>query len=309
MSTTHTHIRLAPFPFDLSASLDFYRRHGDDLIDRWNGTTLLRTVPHRGTTVPIRIDIATDTQIFATGPAELDERELADLARGQFFYDSVAMDNLIARDHAVAALLTRRPAIAILRQSDLLHALVRCITAQQVNLAWAATLRARLVHLLGRSYVIGDDVAHRLDAETLAETSSSVLRGLQISGPKVRYLKSAATAVADGTLTVEKLQTHTDDAAVRALTALPGIGAWSADWILIRTLGRARVATCDLAVRKATSWLYGLNATDPDTIYTHTAHWGPAAALAQTALLDAHHHESIHKLGTPRRRAGQVPGQ
>ncbi|CAN5817898.1 hypothetical protein BH24CHL6_BH24CHL6_01670 [soil metagenome] len=70
------------------------------------------------------------------------------------------------------------------------------------------------------------------------------------------------------------------------MTQLPGIGRWSAEWFLARTLGRPRVVAGDLGVRKAVARLYGRAALpSEEEVRELTAHWGSAATLVQQLAL------------------------
>ncbi len=286
------------YPFDVPRSLDFFGRHGDDLIDRWDGTVFTRTAPYRDTVVPLAVTASpagAGRTITVTGPHHMTASILADLARNQFLYDGEVLRRLACRDPAFAALLPEYSDLAILAQRNLLHALVRCISAQQVNLAWAAVTRARLTQLVGRELVIGDRHVYTLDAEQLADTPVEALRALQFSTRKAQYLIAAAAAIASGTISVGTLAASTDEDALNQLTTLHGIGTWSAEWILIRTLGRSRVAAGDLVVRKAVGWLYNIAVPTEAEVRSATAHWGPAAAMAQTALLEAYQHRRLSR--------------
>jgi DNA-3-methyladenine glycosylase II len=69
---------------------------------------------------------------------------------------------------------------------------------------------------------------------------------------------------------------------------LRGIGRWSAEWVLARTLGRPRVVAGDLGVRKAVGLAYFGNpqATELE-VRRATEHWGESAGTAQALLLHA----------------------
>ena len=81
-----------------------------------------------------------------------------------------------------------------------------------------------------------------------------------------------------------------DDAVIARLTAIRGVGRWTAEWILARTLGRPVVVAGDLGVRKAVGRYYldlPPKAPLPSEEETRraVAHWGESANLAQTLLL------------------------
>jgi len=90
-----------------------------------------------------------------------------------------------------------------------------------------------------------------------------------------------------------------DEEVITRLTAIRGLGLWTAEWILARTMGRPRVSAGDLGVRKAIGIAYfgGAMAT-PQEVRQATAHWGRAAALAQGLLLHAQHEKTLHAYTT-----------
>lgn len=294
-------------PLDVTASVGFIHRNGDDLIDRFDGAVLVRTLPVGGrrVVVAVRPRGPVDTpelevQVPADDADAVGMAAVLTAAAAQFVTARPALDDLTRRDTALAGVAARHPAVGLVLLPDLLHALVRSISAQQINLAWAVTLRARLARLAGVHSTVGDRSVHVLDPDRLAGTSVDTLRQLQFSTSKATYVITAATAVADGTLRLEELRELPDGEVVARLTALRGLGRWSAEWFIARTLGRPTVVAGDLGVRKAVGLVYGL-AAPPSEAETRrlTAHWGPAAAVAQQLTL-----EHLYAQGKPR---GQSP--
>ena len=85
-----------------------------------------------------------------------------------------------------------------------------------------------------------------------------------------------------------ELDSLPDDEVVRRLIAIPGIGRWSAEWYLARTLGRPVVVAGDLGVRKAVGrWYVDGRVPSEDEVRVLTAHWGEAAGVAQQLLLES----------------------
>jgi DNA-3-methyladenine glycosylase II len=165
---------------------------------------------------------------------------------------------------------------------------VRCISAQQVNLRWAATTRRRLAEAFGEKRQVGGHFAYALSAERLAAAHVAQIRALQFTTRKAEFLIGVAEAVASGRIDLTSLAALPDDEVIARLTALRGIGVWTAEWILARTLGRSRVVAGDLGVRKAVGMAYRM-ATLPSEgeVRRLTAHWGPSAGAAQALLLHA----------------------
>lgn len=219
----------------------------------------------------------------------IDEPALRSSVAAQFVTAHDAVAELAAKDAVVGAIARRLPGVRVLLQPHLLHALVRSISAQQVNLAWATITRARLVELAGTRYAVGSHAAYAIDADRLAGTPVAALRALQLTTAKSEYIITAAQAVAGGVLDMSTLARADDDEVLERLTSLRGIGRWSAEWFLARSLGRPRLVGGDLGVRKAVGYAYGRNHIPSETeTRSLTAHWGPAAAVAQQLVLEAH---------------------
>ncbi len=89
---------------------------------------------------------------------------------------------------------------------------------------------------------VGDDFVYSLRPEVVAGVRVQDLRALQFSTHKAESVVAVAEAIASGKLVQEELAQMKDEDAMQALVALRGIGTWSAEWILVRCLGRARAA-------------------------------------------------------------------
>ena len=176
------------------------------------------------------------------------------------------------------------------------YGLLRAISAQQINLRWAATLRRRLAEAYGEKLLVGDDFVYSLRPELLAAVRVQDLRSLQFSTHKAESILAVAEALASGKLTQENLAKMEDEDAMRALVALRGIGTWSAEWILVRCLGRPRVVAGDLGVKKAVAITYlGKETASEDEVRQAVAHWGIHATVAQAILLHAYASGNIQK--------------
>jgi DNA-3-methyladenine glycosylase II len=278
-------------PTDLRSSLSGFGRWGDDLIDRFDGRRLIRSaspVPH-GPLVAYSADVA-DGLTDRLTVAAVEASDLGGLSRAvaaTFVVDSDALRALSALDPAVAGLAARYPGHVPVLVQDPFHALVRSISAQQVNLSWASTTRRRLALRYGVRLDAGgpDSFVHALRADALAEATVAQLRQLQLTNAKARSVIAVARAARDGYLDMQTLSVLDDEQLIGHLTALPGIGRWSAEWFLARTLGRPRVVAGDLGVRKAVGRLYGVALPAEADVRRLTEHWGPAAAVAQALAL------------------------
>jgi DNA-3-methyladenine glycosylase II len=191
-------------------------------------------------------------------------------------------------DPVIARLESRYPGFRPVLQPNILGALIRCISAQQVNLRWACETRRRLAERFGDRHVVDGAAVYSLSAERLANAAPAEIRALQFTNRKAEYIVAAAQAVAAGLLRTEALAAIPDDEVISLLVTLRGIGAWTAEWILARTLGRPRVVAGDLGVRKAVGLAYRAGVMPAESeVRSLTAHWRESSAHAQALLLHA----------------------
>jgi DNA-3-methyladenine glycosylase II len=276
-------------PLDVPGSLGGLARWGDDLMDRWDGVRWLRVVRLGDRAVPARVrsigSLERPVLEVQASDGDLDV-VAARFARG-FVQAPEHLARLVAVDSVVAAADARFPGVRPVLTLDPLTALVRSISAQQVNLCWAAEIRRRLAEGYGIRHRIGDEVVFELDATALADASVEDLRRLQLTTAKATSVIAVASAVVDGRVSLQALEPLPDEEIVVALTGIYGIGRWSAEWFLARTLGRPRVVAGDLGVRKAIGqgYFHGRMPSESE-VRAATAHWGAAAGVAQQLLLN-----------------------
>jgi DNA-3-methyladenine glycosylase II len=160
------------------------------------------------------------------------------------------------------------------RPNDHYGALVRSIVGQQLSTASARAIYGRLTERYGGRAPTPDEV--------LADDPDAMRTAAGLSHAKVRYLRSLATAVLDGTLRLDALESLPDEEAIAQLTAVKGIGTWSAQLYLIFHLGRPDVvAAGDLGIRRAVMLRYGLPDLPSEADVVRIAEpWRPYRTLA-----------------------------
>jgi DNA-3-methyladenine glycosylase II len=272
---------------DAAASVAPLGRWGDDLLDRFDGRTLLRTLAasdQRPLPYALEIPGHPTDHLGARLPHDASATLVSSIA-ATFVTDTDALGQLVERDPAIAQIARRYPGLVPVLIPDPFHALVRSISAQQINLAFASRIRQRLALNYGVRLEIGRDFVYVLNSEALARATVEDLRALQLTNAKSRSVIATARAAVAGDLDRDELERLTDDELVAHLVRLPGIGRWSAEWFLSRTLGRPRVVAGDLGVRKAVGRLYGGGMPSEDETRRLTDHWGAAATMAQALAL------------------------
>ncbi|HYF72791.1 MAG TPA: AlkA N-terminal domain-containing protein, partial [Nocardioides sp.] len=192
--------------------------------------------------------------------------------------DPLAVADAFAGDPVVGPLVRARPGLRVPGHVDGHEIAVRAVLGQQVSVAGARTVAARLAEQHGRPVARPDGTLTRLfpDADTLAGLSPEDLPMPRARG---RALVALCEALAGGTLALDRGPDRDD--VRRALLAIPGIGPWTADYIALRALGHPDVfLPTDVGIRDA---LAGLG-HDPSRAAELSQGWSPWRSYAQLYL-------------------------
>jgi DNA-3-methyladenine glycosylase II len=233
-----------PEPYEFELSTARYRAFGTDLANLWHEGGLHRVIEGR----EVRIEPAQGAVDVNPLDATI-EPVVRKLLGVEFdldgFYVFAQSDEVLGR--LVGELWGLRPPIAV----EPFESLVTSITAQQVSLHAAFAIRNRLIERFG---VRAEHAYAFPTRERLALTEPEELAALGFSRRKAEYV----VGLARSNLDVIALAALPDGEVKAQLTALPGIGEWTADWFLARHLARPEAWPAgDLGVRKAVSRFYG----------------------------------------------------
>ena len=177
---------------------------------------------------------------------------------------------LARREPGFARALPLVGALPLRREEDGFAALLRAIVGQQVSVASARAIWARLEGL------------GLTEAAVMAAASDETLRAAGLSRQKARYGRALAQAGID----FNALRGISDVDVVKTLVAVPGIGVWTAEIYAMFALGRADVfAPGDLALQEAARMLFGLEARPTDKALRAMAEaWSPWRSVAARIL-------------------------
>jgi DNA-3-methyladenine glycosylase II len=178
------------------------------------------------------------------------------------------MDRLIDENGAlVRRELTRE------RPRDAYGTLLRAIVGQQLSSKAAATIYKRVLELFG---------GHAPTPRQLLKVDPDELRGAGLSRAKAAYLRDLAQHVEEGTLELDRLPDLPDEQVAAQLTAIKGLGQWTADMFLIFHLGRPDVLPVgDQGIRRAIQLEYRLRKLpDAKRMRTIARPWQPYRSLA-----------------------------
>ncbi len=191
-------------------------------------------------------------------------------------------------DPEIAALIDKYGDCLIKPNPDHYSELVTSIVGQQLSVKAAASIWQRVLALSG---------GKPPKPEFLITISDEELRQAGLSRPKISYVKDLATHILDGRLDMQHLSTLPDDEVIAQLTAVKGIGDWSAHMFLIFSLGRLDVLPWgDLGIKKAAMNLYNLREM-PDQkqleVIAKKHKWAPYQSIAAWYLWKSLDNEGI----------------
>ena len=270
-------------PIDFEASIARYTRWGNDILNVVEDGCLYR-ISQSGFPYRVRQLESGEIEVRSGGIDALDEsrHRLADLL------PSEPVRELGKRVRSIGEQLTRLPGYRPPMSNGILEALVGSISAQQVNLSWAATTRNRLVERYGRRHEFEDVTVWEFPSPSvLAAADPHEIRAMQFTTRKSEYVVDAATAVAEGAL--DYLDDDSDEAVIERIVNIRGLGRWTAEWFLARTLARPHaIAAGDLGVRKAVSRFVSQSdeTVSEADVRMITADWGDGGNWGMHLLLE-----------------------
>ena len=188
---------------------------------------------------------------------------------------AAARQALVAADPALARVDAQTPPMEWRLRVGGFEGLFRMIVEQQVSVASAASVWARLREGMGG-----------ITPELLLAHDLDQLRGMGLSRQKATYGQGIARAQIAGEIDLEHLANLDDEAAIASLTALKGVGLWTAEAYLMMCEGRLDVFPGgDVALQEAIRWADGAEVRpDQKGAYARAEIWRPYRAVATHLL-------------------------
>ncbi len=291
-----TLVPVPPFRLDLTAWA--LRRRPENIVDRWDGRLYRRAlavgddaieiaVAQTGTAARPRLVI----EVATTDPALPGSGAAARRAVERLLGVGTDLSDFYRRadrDSRLRLLVAPYRGVTPPRFPTLFEALVNAVACQQLSLAVGIQLLNRLAEACGRPFPAVGGTAHAFPRPAdVAALGAEPLRRLGFNRAKVRALLELAAAVGERRLDAEALESADDGTAVSLLTGLRGIGRWSAEYALLRGLGRLHVFPGDDAGARngLRRWLRLRDAPGYDRIRRILAGWQPYAGLVYFHLL------------------------
>ena len=238
----------APLEFSFDLCADFLRRSPRELLHRFENGRVRKLLRFNERPVLIEICEAVDTSLLHpkgirirtlnTQISAAEQAELQQYVRAWFdldtdlkpFYEMVSADKLLGN------LVTKFHGYRIVGQPDLFESLVWAVLGQQINLAFAYTLKQRFVEQFGAKYEFEGQCYYSFPAPaTVAGLTDSDLLPLQFSRQKSKYTIEIAKAFAQQTISQEALALLPLAQARDILMQIKGVGNWTANYALMKT--------------------------------------------------------------------------
>jgi DNA-3-methyladenine glycosylase II len=286
---------VAPFRLDLTVWA--LRRRGRNTIDRWDGTTYRRVVVIEGRPIEIAIRQAgspakprltvTTVPPPRTAAGKQCIRSIVDCLLGPRI-DLAGWYRLAERDPQLRILAERFRGVKPPRFPSVFEALVNAFACQQLSLEVGLELLNRLARVCKVRRGSAPDVQYAFPSpRDVARGRSAKYQAIGFSRQKVRALLALARAIERRDVDLETLSSKDDSTVCAELLALRGVGRWSAEYAMLRGLGRLHVFPGDDvgAQKRLARWLGRSAPLDYDGVRKAVAPWRPYAGLVYFHLL------------------------
>lgn len=187
-----------------------------------------------------------------------------------FQYDETATDYLKRKDKKLGAVIDTLGHIDRAVDTDLFAAVVHHIIGQQISTKAQETLWRRMQDGLGE-----------VTAETLLAAGREKIQSFGTTFKKADYILAFAQKVHDGSFDIAAVERMTDEEAIAALIALPGIGVWTAEMLLLFCLQRPDILSYgDLAILRGMRMVYHHRKIDKKKFEMYRRRLSPYGSVA-----------------------------
>ncbi len=238
-------------PFRLDFTVWTLRRRPENLFDRWDGTTYRRVlitddkpfeiaVTQLGENLHVKVTGTRLTSSLKNQVTAALERLLGIRIDLQKFY------RLSKEDPWLKPLADQFQGMKPPRLLTPFEALVNAIACQQLTLTMGIRLLNRLTEAYGLALETETGIVHAFPRpQDLVRADIEDLRQMSFSYQKARYLTNISRLIVDGELNLDTIGQLDDEGAVARLCELQGVGRWTAEYVLLRGLGRTHIFPAD----------------------------------------------------------------
>jgi len=284
-------------PFRLDLTVWTLRRRPDNAVDRWDGQAYRRVLPLPAGPVEViatqigpptapRLKVSVDGDLPRSGVKKAVTAALARLLG--LSVDLTVFCQFAGRQPRLGKLVRRFQGMKPPRFATVFECAVNAIACQQVTLTLGIRLLNRLAENYGPAFSASAGVVHAFPRPgDLAGLSPPDLRRLGFSRQKGQAMIDLARSIVAGRLDLEELAELPDDEAAERLRALRGVGRWTAEYVLLRGLGRTHIFPGDDVGGRnnLARWLHRTEPLDYEGVRLALARWRSYGGLIYFHLL------------------------
>jgi len=268
-------------PYSFALSLKRLQDLPRQIIGRVEeGPSYVRALEQNGRLGLVRITDAGDGSLGVEIRGDLEPSAVLGAVRRAFALDqdlSAYYRYMDAADPVMAGIARRYSGARPIGAFDLFESLTFSIIAQQITMSFAFTLKESLVALAGGTF---DGYPAFPSAQSVAKLDYSDLTSRKYTRKKAEYIIDIARAVAAEQLDLEAAVAQPFDAAVKALTAIRGVGRWTAECLLMDAGAPDAFPAGDIGIRNAVQRFYGLDHQPTEAEVRELGRpWAPNGAL------------------------------
>jgi DNA-3-methyladenine glycosylase II len=239
-------------PFRLDLTVWALRRRPDNIVDRWDGKTYRRVLVSESNE-PFEIAVTqSGSQLHVLVHSQKENEALKDqvaCALERLLGIDVKLDGfnrLAQRDDKLGPVVEKFRGFKPPRLHSLFETLVNAIACQQFTLTMGIRLLNSLIERYGLTFQNDDGFFHAFPRpQELANADIEDLRKMKFSYQKAHYITGIAQSIVRGELDLDEINMLDDTNAIKRLCDLNGIGRWTADYFLLRGLGRTHIFPAD----------------------------------------------------------------
>ena len=291
-------LALHPFPpFRLDLTVWALRRRPRNLIDRWDGTTYRRVIVLGGRPTELAVRqigspavprlVVTATPFPRTLLERRQVKSVVDRLLG-LRIDLTAWYHLAERDARLRALAGKFRGMKPPRFPTTFEAMVNGFACQQLSLEVGLELLNRLAAISSPRIGTARNARYAFPAPTgVAKLRPEACRAIGFSGQKVRALLDLARAISRSEADLESLDQKDASIVRERLLEFRGVGRWTAEYVLLRGLGRLHVFPGDDvgAQKRMARWLGRSRPLDYAGVRRAVAPWQPFSGMVYFHLL------------------------
>lgn len=185
---------------------------------------------------------------------------------------------LCEKDKRLAKVIHTVGEITYLPHDNAYEQIVNSIIGQMLANKVASVLRKRLLDLCSGS----------VTPQNVNMLTDTQIKSIGISSSKVKYIRNLTESVLSGQVSFDNIESKSDAEIIKMLTAVQGIGNWSAKMFLIFVLNRQNVLPYeDMAFLQSYAWLYKTDDIKPASVKKKCQKWAPYSSIAARYLYHA----------------------